>query len=288
MTTTIDKPRATAYGYARVSTKRQEIKGYSLEAQEEQIKGYCEQNNIELLGFYSEAESGKNSARPKLTEVLNLSNLSTSILIVAKIDRLTRDLNFLTKLQAHGTPFVALDMPEANPTMLQVMVSFAEYENRIRSARTREGMQKAKAKGKVFGTQGHKNLNSYYERVAESIDPDNTRAQIDKDIAKLSKAEASPQKEKQLEALNLKRNAIERKIGRKLIKPASDKVSEIAMQRALAIKPYVDECVKEGADSLRKVAKCLTDKRIKTPSGKDTWNIGNIQTLYKQLDKIND
>ena len=288
MTTTIDKPRATAYGYARVSTKRQEIKGYSLEAQEEQIKGYCEQNNIELLGFYSEAEAGKNSARPKLTEVLNLSNLSTSILIVAKIDRLTRDLNFLTKLQAHGTPFVALDMPEANPTMLQVMVSFAEYENRIRSARTREGMQKAKAKGKVFGTQGHKNLNSYYERVAESIDPDNTRAQIDKDIAKLSKQEASPQKEKQLEALNLKRNAIERKIGRKLIKPASDKVSEIAMQRALAIKPYVDECVKEGADSLRKVAKCLTDKRIKTPSGKDTWNIGNIQTLYKQLDKIND
>ena len=288
MATTIDKPRATAYGYARVSTKRQEIKGYSLEAQEEQIKGYCEQNNIELLGFYSEAESGKSSSRPKLIEVLNLSNLSKSILIVAKIDRLTRDLNFLTKLQAHGTPFVALDMPEANPTMLQVMVSFAEYENRIRSARTREGMQKAKAKGKVFGTQGHKNLNSYYERVAESIDPDNTRAQIDKDIAKLSKAEASPQKEKQLEALNLKRNAIERKIGRKLIKPASDKVSEIAMQRALAIKPYVDECVKEGADSLRKVAKCLTDKRIKTPSGKDTWNIGNIQTLYKQLDKIND
>ena len=288
MATTIDKPRATAYGYARVSTKRQEIKGYSLEAQEEQIKGYCEQNNIELLGFYSEAESGKSSSRPQLTEVLNLSNLSKSILIVAKIDRLTRDLNFLTKLQAHGTPFIALDMPEANPTMLQVMVSFAEYENRIRSARTREGMQKAKAKGKVFGAQGHKNLNSYYERVAESIDPDNTRAQIDKDIAKLSKAEASPQKEKQLEALNLKRNAIERKIGRKLIKPASDKVSEIAMQRALAIKPYVDECVKEGADSLRKVAKCLTDKRIKTPSGKDTWNIGNIQTLYKQLDKIND
>ena len=288
MTTTIDKPRATAYGYARVSTKRQELKGYSLEAQEEQIKGYCEQNNIELLGFYSEAESGKSSSRPQLTEVLNLSNLSTSILIVAKIDRLTRDLNFLTKLQAHGTPFIALDMPEANPTMLQVMVSFAEYENRIRSARTREGMQKAKAKGKVFGTQGHKNLNSYYEKVAESIDPDNTRGQIDKDIAKLNKQEASSQKEKQLEALNLKRNAIERKIGRKLIKPASDKVSEIAMQRALAIKPYVDECVKEGADSLRKVAKCLTDKRIKTPSGKDTWNIGNIQTLYKQLDKIND
>jgi len=286
MATTIDKPRATAYGYARVSTKRQEIKGYSLEAQEEQIKNYCDQNNIELLGFYSEAESGKSSTRMKLIEVLNLSNLSTSILIVAKIDRLTRDLNFLTKLQAHGTPFIALDMPEANPTMLQVMVSFAEYENRLRSARTREGMQKAKAKGKVFGTQGHKNLQSYYEKVADSVDPDNKRNQIDKDIAKLTKGKATPQKQIQLEELNLQRNKIERRIGRKLVKPASDKISEIAMQRALAIKPYVDECVKEGADSMRKVAKCLTDKRIKTPSGNDSWSIGNVQTLYKQLKKI--
>jgi len=99
-------------------------------------------------------------------------------------------------------------------------------------------------------------------------------------------SEASPQIEKQLEALNLKRNAVERKIGRKLIRPASDKASEIAMHRALAIKPYVDECVKKGADSLRKVAKCLTDKRIKTPSGSLIWNVGNAQTLYKQLKKI--
>ena len=119
--------RPTAYSYIRVSTKRQEIEG-SLEAQEEQIEKYCEQNDIELLGVYSELDSDKSSARPELIEVLNLCNLSNSILIVAKIDRLSRDLYFLTKLQTHGTPFLALDMPEANPTMLQVMLSSAEYE----------------------------------------------------------------------------------------------------------------------------------------------------------------
>ena len=123
--------RPTAYSYARLSTKRQEAEG-SLEAQEEQIERYCEQNDIELLGFYSESDSDKSSARPELIEVLNLCNLSNSILIVAKIDSLSRDLYFLTKLQTHGTPFLALDMPEANPTMLKVMVSFAEHENRLR------------------------------------------------------------------------------------------------------------------------------------------------------------
>ena len=119
--------RPTAYSYIRVSTKRQEIEG-SLEAQEEQIERYCEQNDIELLGVYSELDSDKSSARPELIEVLNLCNLSNSILIVAKIDRLSRDLYFLTKLQTHGTPFLALDMPEANPTMLQAMVGSAGYD----------------------------------------------------------------------------------------------------------------------------------------------------------------
>jgi DNA invertase Pin-like site-specific DNA recombinase len=123
--------RPTAYSYARVSTQRGETEG-SLEVQEEQIERYCEQNNIELLGVYSESDSDKSSTRPELIEVLNLCNLSNSILIVAKIDRLNRDLYFLTKLQTHGTPFLALDMPEANPTMLKVMVSFAEHENRLR------------------------------------------------------------------------------------------------------------------------------------------------------------
>ena len=119
--------RPTAYSYARVSIKREETEG-SLEVQEEQIERYCEQNNIELLGVYSESDSDKSSTRPELIEVLNLCNLSNSILIVAKIDRLSRDLYFLTKLQTHGTPFLALDMPEANPTMLQAMLSSVEYD----------------------------------------------------------------------------------------------------------------------------------------------------------------
>ena len=274
----------TAYGYIRVSTKRQEIEGYSLEAQKEQIERYSEQNNIELLGVYSESESGKNSARPKLIEVLNLSNLSNSILIVAKIDRLTRDLHFLTKLQAHGTPFLALDMPEANPTMLQVMVSFAEYENRLRSIRTKEGMAKAKAKGKKFGVQGHKNLQSYYEELADEVDPKNRRTEIEQELTKLKKSKTKANKDKS-DALLLERASIEEKIRSKQTKSATEKNSDTALVRALAIKPYVDECRSEGATSFRQIADCLTKKRIKTPSGNDTWNSGNVQTLYKQFRK---
>lgn len=282
--TQTETPRATAYGYARVSTKRQEIEGYSLEAQEDQIRTYCEQNDIELLGIYSESESGKRSDRPKLNEVLNLSNLSNSILIVAKIDRLTRDLNFLTKLQAHGTSFVALDIPEANPTMLQVMVSFAEYENRLRSIRTKEGMAKAKAKGKKFGVQGHKNLSLYYEEIANEVDPDNKRAEIDKALTQLKKSKKKGDQDK-FDALLLERASIEEKIRNKQTKTATDRKSEIALQRALAIKPYVDACKEEGATSFRQIADCLTAKRIKTPTGNDTWNSGNVQTLFKQFEK---
>ena len=77
----------------RVSTNKQEAHGYSLEAQREQIERYCEQNE-ENCSAFSETESGSLSARPKLLEVLNLSELSNSILIIAKIDRLTRSLKF--------------------------------------------------------------------------------------------------------------------------------------------------------------------------------------------------
>ena len=78
-----------AYGYARVSTKRQEAEGYSLEAQQEQIENYCKANGYELKDMYSESMSGSNSNRPQLNEVLDLCELSDATLIVAKIDRLT-------------------------------------------------------------------------------------------------------------------------------------------------------------------------------------------------------
>ena len=280
MNKTTDKAKKTAYGYARVSTNKQEAHGYSLEAQREQIERYCEQNDIELLGFYSETESGSLSARPKLLEVLNLSELSNSILIIAKIDRLTRSLKFLTELQAHNTPFIALDMPEANPTMLQVMVSFAEYENRLRSIRTKEGLAKAKAKGVKLGAKGKKNLQNYYKQIEKRVDPKGRANKITQQLKGLKKSDPK------YDELLQERSSIEEAIRYQQIKPASDKKSEMAQQRARSILPYIEACKEEGHTSYRQIAKCLTDKRIKTPTGKDQWNVGNVQTLMKQIDRI--
>ena len=267
----------TAYGYARISSKKQEAHGYSLEAQRDQIENYCQQNDIELLGFYSETESGSLSNRPKLIEVLNLSALSNSILIIAKIDRLTRSVKFLTELQAHGTPFVALDMPEANPTMLQVMVSFAEYENRLRSIRTKEGLAKAKARGVKLGSP--QNLQKYYEKIEKKVDPKGRAKAITKLLRGIKKSDPKHQE------LLQERSSIEEAIRYQQIKPAWEKKSEMALERAKSILPYVEECRREGHTSYRQIAKCLTEKRIKTPTGKSEWNFGNVQTLMKQLNK---
>ena len=173
-----------AYGYARVSTKKQELYGYSLEAQQEQIKNYCKREGLELIEVFSEAESGAKSNRPKLEEALRLCQISNATLIVAKIDRLTRDLHFLTGLQLRNVKFQALDMPEANETMLQVMISFAQMDNKLRSIRIKEGMKKAKEKGKKFGTPS--NLSTYYERLENQVDPEGRRFEIREELEALA------------------------------------------------------------------------------------------------------
>ena len=272
-----------AYGYARVSTKRQEETGHSLEAQKEQIENFCKTNEYELIGFEAEAESGSKDDRPKLEEALNICELSDATLVVAKIDRLTRDLHFLTGLQNKGVKFLALDMPEANETMLQVMISFAQMDNKLRSVRIKEGMKKAKEKGKKFGTPN--NLSTYYEKLEEQVDPKGRRWEI----------------RKELEALAISTKPISMKVKQKLLSEESKILKSIrdiyaiaptearekkALDRARLIYPIYQKCISEGQTSIRNLAKCLTDKGIQTPSGKNVWNSGNVQTLKIQIAKI--
>ena len=125
LNTTDKKP--VAYGYARVSTKRQESEGYSLEAQQEQIKRFCA-DRYDLKGIYTEAESGKKSDRPKLQEALRLCSLSEGTLVIAKIDRLTRDLHFLTKLQREGIKFIAYSIESLKVDKITDRLSEVEEE----------------------------------------------------------------------------------------------------------------------------------------------------------------
>lgn len=270
-----------AYGYARVSTKRQEAHGYSLEAQQDQIEKFCEAKGYELKGMYSESMSGSNSNRPKLNEVLDLCQLTDATLIVAKIDRLTRDLHFLTGLQLKGVKFLALDMPEANETMLQVMISFAQMDNKLRSIRIREGMAKAKQKGRKFGTPG--NLSTYYEQLEDQVDPEGRRFEIRKKLEALPKGETLSEKERV--ALLKEEASILTKVRNLRTLPPTKANEQKALDRAKLIEPIVRECEANGHTSLRQLAECLNAKGITTPRG-SAWNSGSVQTLKKQLVKL--
>jgi len=289
--------KINAYGYARVSTKKQEAEGYSLEAQKEQIEEYCKNNSLQLKGFYSEAMSGTKDDRPKLQEALELCKLSDGVLIVAKIDRLTRDLHFLTKLQKENVRFVAVDNPHANETMLQVMISFAQMENKLRSTRIKEGMRKAKEKGKKFGTN---NLNVYWKQLEKEIDTEGRIPKVRKRLRELlteypnesfeydiktGKYVESPIVKEIRELRQEEARFIDKVRNRKAQIP-SEVRSDKALERARSLYPIVKECQSAGATSYRKLAECLTEKGIKTPLGKDVWNAGSVQTLMVQIKKI--
>ncbi len=114
--------------YCRVSTAKQGLSGLGLEAQREAIRQYLNGGTWELIAEFTEIESGKVNDRPELSAALHYAKLTGAVLIVAKLDRLSRDLNFITNLQKAGVEFIVCDFPSANAFTLQVFGALAEYE----------------------------------------------------------------------------------------------------------------------------------------------------------------
>src|SRR5580693_1638071 len=100
--------------YYRVSTRKQEISGLGLEAQQRAVRDHLDRTNRTLIAELTEIESGKNPDRPKLAEALWLCRLTGSKLIVARLDRLARNVAFVSRLMEAGTDFEAVDFPQAN------------------------------------------------------------------------------------------------------------------------------------------------------------------------------
>ena len=107
--------------YLRVSTMKQGALGLGIEAQRKAVDDYLNGGRWSLIAEFVEVESGKNDARPKLAEALTLCRLHGATLVIAKLDRLSRDAHFLLGLQKAGVRFVAADMPEANETLVGIM-----------------------------------------------------------------------------------------------------------------------------------------------------------------------
>ncbi len=134
--------------YLRVSTDKQ---GLGLEAQREAVDRYLNGGGWELLEEFVEVESGKNDDRPQLQKALHYCRITGATLVIAKLDRLSRDAHFLLGLQKAGVEFVAADMPDANNLTVGVMALVAQQEREAISRRTKEALAAAKARGVKLG-----------------------------------------------------------------------------------------------------------------------------------------
>jgi DNA invertase Pin-like site-specific DNA recombinase len=139
--------------YYRVSTAKQGRSGLGLEAQEAAVASFIASRaaDAKLLASFTEVESGKRDDRPELAKAMERARLTGAALLIAKIDRLSRDVHFLTGLQKAGVRFVAADMPDANEMTVQIMVVVAQNERKAISARTKAALQAAKARGTRLG-----------------------------------------------------------------------------------------------------------------------------------------
>lgn len=142
--------------YYRVSTKRQGASGLGLEAQQDAVRSYLNGSTWRLVSEVIEVESGKRSDRPRLEEALRLCRLHRATLIIAKLDRLARNVAFVSKLMEAGVEFVAVDFPQANRLTVHILAAVAEHEARAISERTTAALARARARGvKLGGDRGH-------------------------------------------------------------------------------------------------------------------------------------
>lgn len=133
--------------YLRVSTASQGRSGLGLDAQRAAVASFCRTRSCEVLAEYVEVESGKRNDRPELQKALDHAKITGGTLVVAKMDRLSRNVAFLADLQDSGARFIAADMPEANELTIHIMAAMAQAERKAISRRTKEALQAAKARG---------------------------------------------------------------------------------------------------------------------------------------------
>lgn len=138
--------------YYRVSTDRQGRSGLGLEAQQKAVRDDSNGGAWELVGEFVEVESGKNADRPELARALDTCRKYKARLVIAKLDRLSRNLAFIATLMEAGVEFIAVDNPHASKLTLHILAAVAEHEREAISERTKSALAAAKARGTRLGT----------------------------------------------------------------------------------------------------------------------------------------
>jgi DNA invertase Pin-like site-specific DNA recombinase len=166
--------------YYRVSTQQQGRSGLGLDAQRQAVAAYLNGGVWQLVAEFTEVETGKGSnaldRRPQLKAALEACRKRKATLLIAKLDRLARNVHFITGLIESGTDFVAADMPNANKVMLQMHAVMSEWERDQISARTKAALAQARARGVVLGAAGARNLAAH--RVTRTRDAEAFAARL--------------------------------------------------------------------------------------------------------------
>jgi DNA invertase Pin-like site-specific DNA recombinase len=137
--------------YFRVSIDKQGRSGLGIEAQKATVMNYLNGGNWEVVGEYTEVESGGKDDRPELAKALRDCRLKGARLLVSKLDRLSRDLHFITTLLKADVGFTVAEMPDMDEFSCHLLAAMAQHERRLISERTRAALQVAKSKGKKLG-----------------------------------------------------------------------------------------------------------------------------------------
>jgi DNA invertase Pin-like site-specific DNA recombinase len=145
--------------YYRVSTDKQGKSGLGLDAQRRAVRDYLDGGKWELVGEFTEVETGKRADRPELEKAIAACKKHRARLIIAKLDRLSRNVAFISALMERKVDFVCCDNPTATKFTIHILAAVAEFEREAISMRTKEALAAAKAKGKRLGN---------YQRIAEA------------------------------------------------------------------------------------------------------------------------
>ena len=168
-----------AIAYYRVSTTAQGISGLGLEAQQAKVRAFCVQEGMVLISEAVEIETGKGGdaldRRPVLAATLNTARKADAAVVVSKLDRLSRDVHFISGLMAHKVPFIVAELgKDADTFMLHLYAALAEKERALISERTKAALAAVKARGVLLGNrtnleEARKKGHATNTRVAESF-----------------------------------------------------------------------------------------------------------------------
>jgi DNA invertase Pin-like site-specific DNA recombinase len=164
--------RGKFVAYFRVSTDKQGKSGLGLDAQRHAVQQYLNGGTWSLIGEFTEIESGKRNERPELEKALAICKRQKAKLVIAKLDRLSRNLAFIATLMDSGVEFVAVDNPHANKLTVHILAAVAQHEREMIAQRTKDALQAAKARGVVLGNP---KLADVRDRAVASVKADADR-----------------------------------------------------------------------------------------------------------------